>query len=171
MAGKNNSLREQYPKRVDIPVYLVLLLGLLITSQCLPVISIKEFVFWKDKYSLWSGMIGMFEHQQYMLGFIILVFSIIFPITKLCSLLVLWFGEFTDDQRKYALKWLEILGRWSMLEVFVVGIIVVISKSGAALDASPKIGIYLFAIAVLLSLAMALYIHRLARQLVPRTET
>ena len=165
MAGApRKSLWEFYPNRVDIPVYLILLLGLLITAQCLPVMSIKKFVFWKSQYSLWSGTIGLFRDQHYSLGVILLIFSIFFPFAKLCTLLVLWCGKFTDDQRLRAFKWLEILGRWSMLDVFVVAMIVVIAKSGGALQASPKIGIYLFAVAVLLSLVVTVYIRTLARR-------
>lgn len=165
MAGApRKSLWEFYPNRVDIPVYLILLLGLLITAQCLPVLSIKKFVFWKSQYSLWSGTIGLFRDQHYSLGVILLIFSIFFPFAKLCTLLVLWCGKFTDDQRLRAFKWLEILGRWSMLDVFVVAMIVVIAKSGGALQASAKIGIYLFAVAVLLSLVVTVYIRTLARR-------
>ena len=74
----------------------------------------------------------------------------------------------TDDQRLRVFKWLEILGRWSMLDVFVVAMIVVIAKSGGALKASPKIGIYLFAIAVLLSLVVTVHIRSLARRVSPK---
>jgi paraquat-inducible protein A len=166
--NKRKSLWDHYPKRVDILIYLVLLLGLLISAQCLPVLSVKKFVFWKSQYSLWSGTIGLFRDQHYSLGLILLVFSIIFPFAKLVSLLVLWCGKFTDDQRLRAFKWLEILGRWSMLDVFVVAMIVVIAKSGGALKASPKIGIYLFATAVLLSLVLTVHIRSLARRLSPK---
>ena len=162
--AKRKSLSQYYPKRWDIVVYLILLLGLLITAQCLPVLSIKKFVFWKSQYSLWSGTIGLFRSGNYVLGSILLTFSIFFPFAKLCILLVLWFGKFTDDQRLRVFKWLEILGRWSMLDVFVVAMIVVIAKSGVAMKASPKIGIYLFAIAVLLSLVVMVYIGSLARR-------
>lgn len=163
-AAIRKSLWEFYPRRLDIPIYLVLLLGLLITAQCLPVLSIKKFVFWKSQYSLWSGTIGLFRDQHYSLGMILLTFSIFFPFAKLCTLLVLWCGKFTDKQRLAAFKWLEILGRWSMLDVFVVAMIVVIAKSGGALKASPKIGIYLFAVAVLFSLIITVHIRALARR-------
>lgn len=166
--NKRKSLWQYYPRRVDIIIYLLLLLGLLVTAQCLPVLAIKKLVFWKSQYSLWSGTIGLFRDQHYGLGVILLTFSIFFPFAKLCTLLILWCGKFTDDQRIRAFKWLEILGRWSMLDVFVVAMIVVIAKSGGVLQASPKIGIYLFAVAVLLSLIVTVYIRSLARRVSPK---
>ncbi len=169
--SKRKSLWQHYPKRVDIFIYLILLLGLLITAQCLPVLSIKKFVFWKSQYSIWSGTIGLFRDQHYGLGAILLVFSIIFPFGKICALLTLWCGKFSENQRLRVFKWLEILGRWSMLDVFVVAMIVVIAKTGGALKASPKIGIYLFAVAVLLSLVLTVHIRQLARRVSPKARS
>jgi paraquat-inducible protein A len=163
--NSRKSLWQHYPGRVDILLYLLALLGLLVTAQCLPVLSIKKFVFWKSSYSLWSGTIGLFRDQYYGLGAILFTFSILFPFTKLVILLVLWCGQFTDRQRLKVFKWLEYLGRWSMMDVFVVAIIVVIAKSGGALQATPKIGIYFFTTAIILSLVLTMYIRQLARRI------
>ena len=159
------SLWQHYPRRWDIPVYLLCVLGLLVTAQCLPVLAIKKFVFWKSSYSLWSGTIGLFRTGHFGLGAILFTFSILFPFSKLAILLALWCGHFTQQQRLKVLKWLEFLGRWSMMDVFVVAIIVVIAKSGGALQASPKIGIYFFATAIILSLLLTMHIKRLAQHM------
>ncbi len=158
------SLWQYYPNRWDIPAYLCAVLGLLITAQCLPVLAVKKFVFWKSSYSLWSGTIGLFRSGHFGLGSILFTFSILFPFAKLVILLALWCGHFTQEQRLKALKWLEFLGRWSMMDVFVVAIIVVIAKSGGALQASPRIGIYFFATAIILSLLLTMYLQKLARR-------
>lgn len=164
MSTRKKSLWQSYPARADIFVYLVALMGLLLTAQMTPVLSIKKFVFWKSSYSLWSGMIGLFADRHYGLAIILLVFSILFPFAKLAVLTALWVGRFTDARRQDVLKWLERLGRWSMLDVFVVAMIVVIAKTGGALQAKPRVGIYLFAAAVLLSMVLTRYIHHLARR-------
>ena len=159
------SLWQHYPRRWDIPAYLLAVLGLLVTAQCLPVLAIKKFVFWKSRYSLWAGTIGLFRSGHFGLGAILFTFSILFPFAKLVILLVLWCGHFTQEQRLKVLKWLEFLGRWSMMDVFVVAIIVVIAKSGGALQASPRIGIYFFATAIILSLLLTMHIKNLAQRL------
>ncbi len=163
MSTRKKSLWQSYPARLDIFLYLLALMGLLLAAQLTPVLSIKKFVFWKSSYSLWSGMIGLFHDRHYGLAIILLVFSILFPFTKLAVLMALWVGRFTDARRQDVLKWLERLGRWSMLDVFVVAMIVVIVKTGGALQAQPRLGIYLFASAVLLSMVLTRYIHHLAR--------
>lgn len=159
------SLWQHYPRRWDILVYLLAVLTLLVTAQCLPVLAIKKFVFWKSSYSLWSGTIGLFRSGHFGLGAILFTFSILFPFAKLVILLALWCGHFTQQQRMKVLKWLEFLGRWSMLDVFVVAIIVVIAKSGGALQASAKLGIYFFATAIILSLLLTMHIQKLAKRL------
>ncbi len=165
MAAGKKSLWQNYPSRVDIFLYLLGLITLLVVAQLTPVLSVKKFVFWKSSYSLWSGMIGLFRDRHYVLAVILLVFSILFPFTKLVVLTSLWVGRFSDAQRRNVLKWLERLGRWSMLDVFVVAMVVVIAKTGGALQASPRLGIYLFATAVLLSMILTRYIHHLALKL------
>lgn len=159
------SLWQHYPRRWDILFYLLAVLTLLVTAQCLPVLAIKKFVFWKSSYSLWSGTIGLFASRHFGLGAILLTFSIIFPFAKLVILTALWCGHFTQEQRLKVLKWLEFLGRWSMMDVFVVAIIVVIAKSGGPLQASAKIGIYFFATAIIFSLLLTMYIKKLAKRL------
>ncbi len=164
MSRRKTSLWQSYPARPDIVLYLLALMALLLAAQLTPVLTIKKFVFWKSSYSLWSGMIGLFRDRHYGLAIILLVFSILFPFTKLAVLMALWVGRFTDARRQDVLKWLERLGRWSMLDVFVVAMIVVIAKTGGALQARPRLGIYLFAAAVLLSMVLTRYIHHLARR-------
>lgn len=52
MSTQKKSLWQSYPARTDIFLYLLALIGLLLTAQLTPVLSIKKFVFWKSSYSL-----------------------------------------------------------------------------------------------------------------------
>ena len=164
MSHDATSLWQKNPRRWDVPLCLLGCLVLLIIAQVTPVLSIKKFVFWKDDYSLFSGTIGLFRDRHYGLALLIFFFSILFPFAKIVTLYVLWFVRFSNRRRLRLLFWLEVLGRWSMLDVFVVAIIVVIAKSGGALEARPLIGIYLFAGAVLASLLMTYQLRSLARR-------
>jgi paraquat-inducible protein A len=58
----------------------------------------------------------------------------------------------TDEQRKKVLFWLKILGKWSMLDVFVVAIVIVAVKFGLMAKAEPRAGVYVFGAAILLSM-------------------
>lgn len=170
MRKSGQSLWQHYPNRIDVLFYIVGCIALLLVAQATPVLAIKKFVFWKSQYSLFSGTLGLFRSGHYGLGAVLFFFSIVFPFAKLLILATLWAYPFTNAQRRKVLAWLELLGRWSMLDVFVVALIVVIAKSGGALEASPKLGIYLFAAAVILSMVLTLYMHHLARQIDPKID-
>jgi len=171
MASTRKSLWQFYPWRYDVVVYIFALIGLLIKAQLTPVIQLKKFIFWKSDYSIWSGTVGLFQDHYYDLAAILFIFSIIFPFAKLATLLVIWMWKFSDKDRQRVFRWLEILGHWSMLDVFVVALLVVIAKTGTVLETKPEAGIYLFAVAVLLSMVLTTYIRYLARRVSRSTKS
>ena len=56
------------------------------------------------------------------------------------------------------------LGKWSMLDVFVVAILIVLVKLGPLAKIQPQQGVYWFAAAILLSMITSMYIDSLARK-------
>ena len=65
------------------------------------------------------------------------------------------------------LHWLGLLGKWSMLDVFIVAIMIVLVKLGPLARVEPRSGVYVFAAAIGMSMLTTMYIDHLARQLVP----
>ena len=91
----------------------------------------------------------------------LLGFTVVFPTAKLIIGLVLWFCVDTQSRRLHvALGWLEVLGKWSMLDVFVVALLVISVKASFIADVSLDIGLYLFVAVVLLS---GVALHRIGR--------
>ena len=68
----------------------------------------------------------------------------------------------TDDKRGQFLKWLGTLGKWSMLDVFVVAIIIVIVKLDPLAKTQAQIGVYIYAAAILCSLVSTMVIEAVA---------
>jgi paraquat-inducible protein A len=58
----------------------------------------------------------------------------------------------TDVQRKRLLYYLSILGKWSMLDVFVASIIIVAVKLGVLASAKVEKGIYFFGMSIFLAM-------------------
>jgi paraquat-inducible protein A len=56
------------------------------------------------------------------------------------------------------------LGKWSMMDVFVVAIGIVVATSTQLADMTPRIGIYLFAMSVLVGMLAVGQMARLARR-------
>ncbi|MBI1372964.1 MAG: hypothetical protein GC159_09410 [Phycisphaera sp.] len=158
------SLRQHYPTRWYLPALVVANIALLIVALNLPFMSVAKLVFFQEDYSLIHSIRGMIEEHNYVLAVIIFSFSILFPFAKLAALLYLWFAPIASENRRRSLVWLSVLGKWSMLDVFVVAILIVLTQSKGYVDAEPEIGVYLFALAIGLSLVVSLRIEHAAKR-------
>lgn len=104
--------------------------------------------------SLLSGIRTLFEERQYFVGVIVLLFSIILPVFKLSALLFLSQRTWQLLPRHRALTYhlVEQLGRWGMLDVLLVAVMVAFIKLGGLVEFGAGAGLVLFATFVILSL-------------------
>lgn len=154
------SLATSNPGRWWVPAGLAGSLALLVAGMFLPVMRVKTLVYWTDDFTILSGVRALWEKEHQFLAAIIVVFSVVFPIAKLAGLLGVWFAPMEGAARTRAVRVIDLLGRWSMLDVFVVAVTVVLASSKAALDASPRVGLYVFAAGVAASMLMTLAVER-----------
>ena len=163
------SLEDLYPSQTAVvPAAILLSLCLLLTGLSLPLLHAQQLVFWKNTYSVWTGIVALWQEQERELAALLFFFSIIFPVVKLGALAVLWFMRLPAEHRARLLHWLGILGKWSMLDVFVVAILIVLVKLGPLAKVEPRIGVYVFAAAIACSMLTTMHIERLARRSLPR---
>jgi len=158
------SLLKTYPRRIDVPLGVAAAGALLGVGLALPVMSIKRLVFWNDDYSIIAGVVSLWQEGYFVLAAIIGAFSVVFPALKLGAMLALWFTPLRDDSRRRYLRWLAALGRWSMLDVFVVALTIVLTRANAFADVAPRAGLYVFAGAVVLTTIVSIEMERLARK-------
>ncbi|MFC1577128.1 paraquat-inducible protein A [Candidatus Omnitrophota bacterium] len=164
----SSSLAEIYPKSYGFIFHILLLLaaGLFIAGIFLPILTFKEMAWFKTTFSVLSGIENLWVQKQPVLALIIVLFSVIFPTTKLVTLFWIWIARLTSRQRVTIIDRLELLGKWSMLDVFVVAVTVVTVKLGFIVKAEPRMGIYVFASSIMLSMLIMMGIHRLAKKAV-----
>ena len=152
--SQRKSFQDLYPNRIDIVILIILSVILLIVGLSLPILTVRKL--WdSNTYSILTGIQNLWDEKYYVLAVVIFVFSIIFPIAKLVALSTVWFVRLEDQQRKKLIYWMEIFGKWSMLDVFVSAIIVVWIKLGSLADAKAENGIYFFAASVLLTMIVS----------------
>jgi len=161
------SLMERHPHHaVLVPATLLISTVLLFIGLSLPLLQTQQQFFWKkweNSYSVWAGVKALSHQGDYFLAGVLFFFSIVFPLAKLISLAVIWFVKLREDQRATLLHWLGLLGKWSMLDVFVVAILIVLVKLGPMARVEPRIGVYFFAAAIVASMLTTMYVTRLAR--------
>lgn len=166
MPPARRALWQMYPWHTTAAVLLAVLLstGLLIIGLSLPLLHTQQMVFWKSAYSVWAGVIELWRQGEQFLAAVIFFFSIIFPIVKLVVLTGVWFGKLPDEKRARLLHWLGLLGKWSMLDIFIVAILIVLVKLRPVIHVEPRPGVYVFAAAILCSMLTAMLIDHLARR-------
>lgn len=148
------SLRAMHPWRVDIVFLILLSAWLLVMGLKLPILTVRKL--WEgNTFSVLSGIQNLWHDRYYFLALVIFFFSIVFPIAKLFCLFVVWFIRLKDEQRQKILYFLEILGKWSMLDVFVAAIIIVTIKLGALVSAKAESGLYFFGASILVAMLVS----------------
>lgn len=99
------------------------------------------------KYTtIWDGIRSLFNEGSWVTASIVFLASIIIPIFKLAALLFIIVAhmlQVAPVARNSLLVFIEYIGRWSMLDIFLVAIMVALVKFGAFADVSAESASYL----------------------------
>jgi uncharacterized paraquat-inducible protein A len=109
--------------------------------------------------SIVEGVSSLLAARHYFVGIVVLLFSLVLPPLKLLALLLLSGGWLRGARQARLHHWVELLGRWGMLDVLVVAILVAFVKLGDLVQIQPGVGLGLFATCVLFSLLSGLCLH------------
>ena len=114
--------------------------------------TFKKLIFYKTTFSIHSGLMTLLREGEYILFLIIFVFTILFPVVKIVLLFVIQYQRsWSQENRKRLLHYLGLVSKWSMLDVFIVAMLVVIIRLGITGRVEVQWGIYVFALSVILS--------------------
>lgn len=119
----------------------------------LPVLRLEQLGHVADA-SIWGGSISLLAHGQVLVGVVVLVCSIVIPLLKLAGLFLLTapIPVFSRSMKSRVYKWIEIAGKWGMIDVLLVAVLVAAVKLGDLVAVHPGPGVLAFATTVLLSL-------------------
>ena len=135
---------------------------MLLAGLVMPAISVSRLVFFDQTYSIWDAVLAYRSAGHMGLFALVLVFSVLFPAAKI--LVGMWVWAAADAGPRIAQSLLGLLAavsRWSMLDVFIVALTVLV-VDGRILDtADIHFGVVLFAAA---AIASTLATHRLKRR-------
>lgn len=111
-----------------------------------------------DKLATVIGNIMMLiHHHSPVVALIIFLFSVVIPLSKFGIIAWLATGiqrgvNGTEKQRLHAYEMVEFVGRWSMVDVFVVTVLAALVHISGLLIIHPGVGIYAFALSVILTM-------------------
>ena len=137
---------------------------LLLIGIFAPMMTLSKFVWIENSFSLFAGTLQLFIDGQYFLFIILLSFSILLPAAKVILLFRFWYADSGScEQMQHFMKWISHYGKWSMLDVFVVALLLVIVKLGALASVQVHYGIYMYASAGLLTMLVTSIISSIAK--------
>jgi paraquat-inducible protein A len=110
-----------------------------------------------------SGIIELFQRGMVFIGIIVFVASIVVPIFKLVGLTWIlgsiqfgWNRHLVTKTKLFHI--IEGIGRWSMLDIFVIGLLGSLIQLGIAGNVSPGPGAWFFASVVVITMIAARFV-------------
>ncbi len=133
---------------------------LYVPANLLPILTIRELGIPREN-TIISGLIEFWEMGSYPIAIVIFTASILIPLLKIFALL--WLCGAAKGMIPYSAKMLgkvywvtELLGRWSMVDIFVVAILVAMVQLGNYMTVTPGPGALAFAGVVILTMFAAM---------------
>lgn len=121
-------------------------LVLFIPANCLPILGIKFFGNAKDGV-LFSGVMGLYAEDMWAIATLVFLSSMLFPLANILLALAISAHLYLRRPNRHLalwMRWLQHLGEWAMLEVYMLGIIVACVKLASSFDLRFGMGLYAF---------------------------
>lgn len=168
MAQTMHRLARRHPRLAPL-LNLELLAALLLYAVGItaPLFTFEKLFVFSNTVSVLSALAELWREGQWFVFALLAVFTLLVPVAKLALLARVWNGVLHGRHAR-ALDWLAHYGKWSMLDVFVVAVLLVTVKLGALGHVELHYGLYAYAASVLLGmLATAQVAGRARRALAP----
>jgi paraquat-inducible protein A len=117
----------------------------------MPMITISKFLVVSNYFSVVSGVIELLRNGQLVLFAVVTGFSIVLPVMKIYVLFRIL--SLKEKERSEIQRYLHLMhkyGRWAMLDVMVVAVLIVTVKLGAIASITVHLGLFVFGTAVLM---------------------
>lgn len=137
---------------------------LFIPANLLPILHLSQLGH-ETRSTIWEGVVALWESGTREVALLVFACSIVIPLLKIVAMLWLcatWRSP-TAGLSPLLVRIVDAVGRWSMLDVFLVAILVSLVKLGDLARVTPGPGLLAFtAVVVLTMLATATFDRRLA---------
>lgn len=116
----------------------------------LPMLTISKLIVIRDSFSILTGLFDLVVSGQIVIFILVAAFSVVLPILKISTLYLLLSKKTSGPRQKKILHIMHEYGRWAMLDVMIVAILVVTIKLGAIASIQVHSGLYVFGLGALL---------------------
>ncbi|SDV05115.1 paraquat-inducible protein A [Pseudomonas mucidolens] len=132
---------------------------LYIPANLLPIMTISSLGQGAPS-TIMAGVIELVQHGMFPIAAVVFIASILVPTFKLVGLALLLFSvqrhqPMSARQRIIMYRFIEFIGRWSMLDIFVIAILVAVVNFGRLASVEANLGAVAFASVVILTMFAA----------------
>ncbi len=141
-------------------------LACFILGVSLPIATVEKFIFFENEFSLIHSMIELASEpngQNIILLLIIGIFTFVFPIAKLATMF-LQIKNYGKNWQNKMTRFIETVGHFSMLDVFVIALMVLLLKLRVLVDVIIHSGFYWFSASIILSILLSFGIKQLRQE-------
>jgi paraquat-inducible protein A len=159
-------VRTHFRSGIVIVLMLVSALAFFIAGVFLPFTSVTKLWLFQNQISVYHGLIILWQAGEMFLFLILFVFTVCFPFVKLTAMLVLWlYPHVGADHARRMFHFVSNMGKWSMLDVLVVAILVLTIKSSGIANIRVADGFFLFFVSVMLTQFASLWTGKVVSHL------
>ena len=114
----------------------------------------------RNSSTIWSGILTLIDEGSWPIAIIIFLASVLIPFLKL---IILFYLSLTANTNKHSYfktrlyHMVEVIGRWSMLDIFILAVLVAIMKLGPWTSVEPEVGSLMFACVVIFTMLASAY--------------
>ena len=154
-------LHSRKPNSLTRTGALVLTAAILyVPANLFPILTVKQFGK-GDPATILGGVIELIEGGLWSLALLVLFASVVVPMLKLVVLSsLLWSvragSRWRPRDRTVLYRITEAVGRWSMIDMFMISILVALVKLGAVATIEPGLGAMFFAAVVVITMFAAM---------------
>lgn len=151
----NSEAKQEHPKSIAMTLaYSLTALIFYIPANIFPFMSIELYGN-RNTSTIWGGVVTLAESGSWPIALIVFLASIVIPLVKL---VILFYLALTARNGKHSrlknslYNFIESIGRWSMLDIFLLAVLVAILKLGPWTTVEPQVGSLLFALVVIFTM-------------------
>lgn len=151
--GHKNKVKISFSKKSTFSYSLAALI-FFITANFLPFMTLDLYGN-NTTTTIWGGIKSLMQSGAWFVAIVVLCASLIIPVLKILGLIFLSSTaaeKVSPMKRTQLYLFIESIGRWSMLDIFLVGILVAVVKLGSWAQVSVEPGAFLFLLVVIFTM-------------------
>ncbi len=135
-----------------VPALLVLSALCLAFGLVLPLVRFEKLYFFDETPSLIDIVLSLWEQGSGGLALLVALFSIVFPVMKLLGIaLEATAPPQAGGKAGWLARLLPVLGKWSMMDVMLVALVIVAAKTSGMASAFTQPGLWFYAASAIMT--------------------